>query len=357
MSNWNPNPPGAPQGPPPGQPPPGPPPPPGGAGSGPGVPPPYGPPSGGAANPPPYGPPSGGAATPPYAPVAGAPPYGPPGGPPPGGPPYGGGYGPPGGFPRGPHTHLSSGVIAAIVMVVVVAGGLVIYLSFSHKTSTVACTSHLSTSSAGCSPGTTAPTTAPVGSTTTTGPVPTTTPTTSPTPTTGGPTPTTGSPTPTTGGPSPTPGPGGTVSFGSGINLTVASGWSVAKNGNPVLLGHSNPGAAFLCQVTQTTDTSIDQVIQTDLNSLGSQIQDLTLPSSNLSVQSLSGGTHFQQAVTTAFTGTLSSDSGTESVTGEIYILFSPSSKVQADAAAFAGSSANFQAVSQSALSMINSMV
>jgi hypothetical protein len=137
----------------------------------------------------------------------------------------------------------------------------------------------------------------------------------------------------------------------------VASGWSVAKSGNPVLLGHSSPGAAFLCQVSQTQDTSIDQVVQTDLNSLGSQIQDLSLPSSNLSVQNISGGTHFQQAITTAFSGTLSSDSGTESVTGEIYILFSPSSKVQADAAAFAGSSANFQAVSQSALSMVNSLV
>ena len=351
MSTWNPTPPGPPEGPPSGNPAPyGPP-----SGA-----PPYGPPSGGAGAPP-YGAPSGAGAPPYGAPTGGAPPYGggapPYGGPPGGVPPYGGF--PPGGpgQPGRPHGKLSQGAIAAIVMVVVIVGGLVIFFAFGHKSSTVACSGGLSSASASCSPGTTTPGSTPIGSTTTTSPTPaTTTPSTSPATTSGtAPATTAGSETPTTstGGGTTS---AGTVSFGAGITLQVAPGWSIAQKGNPLELTHANPGAAFVCSVAETKDTTINQVVQADLNSLSQQIQNLSVPS-QLSIQSLSGGTHFQQAIATSFSGTLSSNQGSEAITGEIFILFSPSTKVQALIASFAANATSYKAVNPSALTMVDSLV
>jgi hypothetical protein len=121
-------------------------------------------------------------------------------------------------------------------------------------------------------------------------------------------------------------------------------------------LTHSNPGAAFVCTVAQTKDTTITQVVQADLNSLSQQIQSLSIPS-QLSVQSLSGGTHFQQAIATSFSGTLSSNQGSQAITGELFILFSPNTKVQALIASFAANSTSFKAVINSAASMVDSLV
>jgi hypothetical protein len=146
------------------------------------------------------------------------------------------------------------------------------------------------------------------------------------------------------------------VTFGAGITLQVASGWKVAQKGNPVELTHSNPGAAFICTVGQTSDTTINQVVQADLNSLSQQIQNLSVPS-QLSIQSLSSGTHFQQAVATSFSGTLSGDSGSEPITGEIFVLFSARTKVQSLIASFASNSTSYKAVNNSALAMVDSLV
>jgi glutamine synthetase len=121
-------------------------------------------------------------------------------------------------------------------------------------------------------------------------------------------------------------------------------------------LTHSNPGAAFICSVGQTKDTTMVQVIQADLNGLSQQIQNLATPS-QLSVQSLSGGVHFQQAMATSFNGTLSSDSGSQPITGEIFILFSPKTKVQALIVSFAANSTSYKAVFNSALQMVNTLV
>ena len=231
-----------------------------------------------------------------------------------------------------------------------------VFFAFGHKSSTVAC-SGLSGSSSACSTGTTTPSPTPIGSTTTTSPSPaTTTPSTSPATTSGtAPATTAGTTTPTSSGGG-GGGGGGTVSFGAGISLQVAPGWRIARNGNPVELAHSSPGAAFICSVGQTKDTTINQVVQADLNSLSQQIQSLSIPS-QLSVQSLSSGTHFQQAVATSFSGTLSSSSGSQAITGEIFILFSPRTKVQALTLAFAANSSSYKAVNSSALSMIDSLV
>ena len=121
-------------------------------------------------------------------------------------------------------------------------------------------------------------------------------------------------------------------------------------------LTHSGPSAAFVCSVAQTKDTAMTQVIQADLTGLSQQIQGFTSPS-QVTIQSISGGAHFQQAVATSFSGTLSSDSGSQPVTGEIFILFSPRTKVQSLSLSFAANSTDFKAVLNSALSMVNSLV
>jgi hypothetical protein len=245
-------------------------------------------------------------------------------------------------------------------MAVVVVGGLVIFFAFGHKSSTVACSGGISATSAACSPGTTAAPTTPIGSTTTTSPTPptTSTPQTTPQTSTPGTNPatTSGTAPATTSATGPTGGGVGTVSFGAGITLQVASGWKIAQKGNPLDLTHSSPGAAFICTVGQTSDTTINQVVQADLNSLSQQIQNLSVPS-QLSIQSLSGGTHFQQAVTTSFSGTLSSDSGSQPITGEIFVLFSARTKVQSLIASFAANSTSYKAVNSSALAMVDSLV
>jgi hypothetical protein len=330
MSTWNPEPPGSP--------------------GTPQVPPPYGDPSGSGALPP-YGPPPGpGGAVPPYGPPPAAPPFGGPGGPPfggPGGPPIGG----PGG--HGPRPRLNPALIAGVVMVVVIAGGLIVYFGFLNKSTaaSISCSGSL-TAPAHCSASTT--TTIPpkqVGSTTTTVPVPSTVP-----PTTGA-VPSSSVPTPPATTP---PNSGGcqTVTFGASISLTVdcADGWSVQSSGQETTLANSKVSTATVdVWVQQEQNATIQTVVQADDQFFQQQISNFTIPSSNLSVQTING-THFTQGVSTAFTGTLSTSQGTQQIAGEIYILFDPSSQVSARIISFAGSQTEFDSVGQSVVTMVQSM-
>jgi hypothetical protein len=233
-------------------------------------------------------------------------------------------------------------------MVVVIAGGLIVYFGFLSKSTaaSTSCSGSLS-APAQCSGSTT--TTIPpkpVGSTTTTVPVSSTT---LPVTTTSAPTP---APTPTTNGNCQT------VTFGGSITLTVActDGWSVQSTGQETTLANSQVSTATVdVWVQQEQNATIQTVLQADTQFFEQQISNFATPSTNLTVQTING-THFQQGLATPFTGTLSNSQGTEQIAGEIYILFSPSSQVSARVIAFASSQAEYNSVAQSVLTMTQSM-
>ncbi len=275
----------------------------------------------------------------------GGPPFGPPGAPPFGGPPG-----------QGPGPRLNPALIAGVVMVVVIAGGLIVYFGFLNKSTatSISCSGSLS-APAKCSPSTTTTIPAkPVGSTTTTGPVPATSssvpPTTSAIPGTSVPAPPPTSPS-NSGGCQ-------TVTFGASISLTVdcGAGWSVQSSGQETTLGNSQVSTATMdVWVQQEQSATIQTVVQADDQFFEQQISNFTIPNSSINVQTLSG-THFQQGVATPFTGTVSTSQGTEQIAGQIYILFDPSSQVSARIIAFAGSQSAYNSVAQSVLTMTQSM-
>jgi len=267
--------------------------------------------------------------------------------------------------------HLSPAMIGAIVMAVVVAGGLIVYFAFVNHSSTTAssCTATLSTKSSHCSPATTSPTFTPTNGSTTTstpgGSTSTSTPGTVPQTSVPETTPQSTPESTPESTPASTPGGGGssggpTVSFGDGITLTIdaGAGWKEASNSNGVVeLANSQvSSAALLCSVAQTKDTQISQVFQTDLNGLQQNTQGLQIPSDNLTVQS-TGGSHFPQALVTPFTATVSGNQGTEPIAGQLLVLFNPSTKIEAEIIAFVNSqSANYSSINDSVIDMADSM-
>ncbi len=247
-------------------------------------------------------------------------------------------------------------MIAVVVLVVVAGGGLGGYFAFAHSSTALACTGAALDST--CSPATSfgspasSSTTVPPASSTTSS-VPTTS---SSVPTTSSSVPTTSSSVPpTTPTPSPSPSPTGqTVDVADNISLTLAQGWSIAQNGNPLELKHSNPGAGFVIQILQTSAASASALGQQFLNSTVGQAV------TGLQVTDQGGDnltwTTFTQVAVYSISGTVTTSQGSTPIAGQVFALLNPQTHAGAEIYAVSANATNYTSVNQSVLQMVNSL-
>src|SRR5579875_649569 len=227
--------------------------------------------------------------------------------------------------PRHEGAKLSPRTLAIVTAVIVVLAGLVVYLGFLRGGPTNAApVANLPTTQATAPPPSAPPTTAP----------------------------------PTTAPPSTSPAPGGSsgaIPLGNGVALVLASGWSVANQGPPLVLTYASPQAACLVNLDQSSASDPGAALDAELQSL-SAITNVTITGST-GVQHLSGNVNFQAAIAQGFTGTLSTNQGTQPVAGEFFDLLDAQTGANAFVVAFSDSASDFKSVSSSVLQMVNSLL
>ena len=232
--------------------------------------------------------------------------------------------------PRHEGAKLSPRTLAIVTAVIVVLAGLVVYLGFLRGGPTNAApVANLPTTQATSPPPSAPPPSAP--------------PTTAP---------------PTTAPPSTSPAPGGSsgaIPLGNGVALVLASGWSVANQGPPLVLTYASPQAACLVNLDQSSASDPGAALDAELQSL-SAITNVTITGST-GVQHLGGNVNFQAAIAQGFTGTLSTNQGTQPVAGEFFDLLDAQTGANAFVVAFSDSASDFKSVSSSVLQMVNSLL
>jgi hypothetical protein len=253
--------------------------------------------------------------------------------------------------PPPPAHKLSGAVIAGIIaLVVLIAGGVTaaFVLTGGSSKSAASTGTDLGNGNLGNNPTpgptpTAQPTTAPTEQ-------PTTQPTTAPTeqPTSG--------PTP---GPSPQPTPvdngGGGIDLGSGVSVTPAAGWQVAKQtSNRVVLISGDGNYLFDTTVGQVQSGDISQVITSDIQNWAQGAQDLKVGQSS-GVQQIQGN-HFSQMIAVPYEVVLSGQQGTITLYGTFIELMDPQSRLAAFVVFGGGDQNPSQDALNGAKEMLNSM-
>ncbi len=145
----------------------------------------------------------------------------------------------------------------------------------------------------------------------------------------------------------------GAVSLGSGVSLSVAAGWSVVnQTKTSVEVDPSDGSADLFVTAGQAQSSDVTTDLQDDVQGLSQNISDMQFGQAS---QDTVNGQNFQQVASASFTGTVSTQQGTNQIYGVVLEALNPSTGISEFAVLTAYSQSDLQSNADAADQMIGS--